>query len=112
MDIKKLQKFNKEEELKTENNASGFVAGLFKGIGNIFSSAIQMEKDGISEHIILSQIEGKTRNGKKLKMQSAIRTRIGLGNFINRDVKSRGVEPRGGHATLRGDHVALRDKSK
>ena len=85
MDNKKLQKFNEEKELEIEGGAFDFIANLFKGIGNIFSSAIQMEKDGISEHFIISQIEGKTKNGKKLKIQSAIRTRIGLDNFINHD---------------------------
>lgn len=85
MDIKELQKFNEEKELKTEDNASGFITNLFKGIGNIFNHVIQMEKDGFSKHFIISQIEGKTRNGKKLKIQSVIRTRIGLDNFINRD---------------------------
>ena len=85
MDNEELQKFYEEKKLKTEDNASGFVSNLLKGIGNIFSSAIQMEKDGISEHFIISQIEGKAKNGKKLKIQSAIRTRIGLDNFIKRD---------------------------
>lgn len=85
MDSQELQKFYEKKELKTEDDTSGFITTLFKGIGNIFSSAIQMEKNGISEHFILSQIEGKTRNGKKLKMESAIRTRIGLDNFINHD---------------------------
>ena len=88
MDSKELQKFYEEKKLKTEDDTSGFITNLFKGIGNIFSSAIQMEKDGISEHFIISQIEGKAKNGKKLKIQSAIRTKIGLDNFINRD-KSR-----------------------
>ena len=48
MDIKKVQKFNEQKELKTENDirsrgnhvtlrgASGFVSTLFKGIGNIW----------------------------------------------------------------------------
>lgn len=82
MGSEELQKFYKEKELKTEDNTSGFVINLLKGIGNIFSYVTQMEKDGISEHIILSQIEGKARNGKKLKIQSAIRTRIGLDKFF------------------------------
>lgn len=85
MDGKELSKLNEEKELKTEDNTSGFMANLFQRIGNIFSYAIQMEEDGISEHFIISQIEGKAKNGKKLKIQSAIRTRIGLDNFINRD---------------------------
>lgn len=85
MDNEEIQKFYKEKELKTEDNTSGFVSNLLKGIGNIFSYVTQMEKDGISEHFMISQIEGKTKNGKKLKIQSAIRTRIGLDNFINRD---------------------------
>lgn len=85
MDIKELQKLNEEKELRAKDDASGFITNLFKGIGNIFSSAIQMEKDGLEEYLIARQIEGTTRNGKKLKIQSVIRTRIGLGNFINRD---------------------------
>ena len=85
MDNKKLQKFNEEKELEIEGGAFDFIANLFKGIGNIFSSAIQMEKDGISEHFIISQVDGVTKNGKKLKMQYGVRTRIGLDNFINRD---------------------------
>ena len=85
MDIEKLQKLNEKKELKTEDNASGFVTNLLKGIGNILSSAIQMEKDGISEHFLISQIEGKTKNGKKLKIQYGVHTRIGLDNFIKRD---------------------------
>lgn len=85
MDNKKLQKFNEEKELEIKDGTFDFIASLFKGIGNIFSSAVQMEKDGITEHFMISQVDGKIRNGKKLKIQSAIRTRIGLGNFINRD---------------------------
>ncbi len=85
MDIKELQKLNEEKELRAKDDASGFITNLFKGIGNIFSSAIQMEKDGLKEYLIARQIEGTTQNGKKLKIQSVIRTRIGLDNFINRD---------------------------
>ena len=84
MDIEKLQKFNEDKELKTDE-VPGFITNLFKGIGNIFSSAIQMEKDGLNTHFIISQIEGKARNGKKLKMQSVIRTKIGLDDFFNRN---------------------------
>ena len=85
MGIKKVQKFEGEQKREIRANIFGLVANLFKGMGNIFGSAIQMEKNRLNEHIIISQIEGKTRSGKKLKMQSAIRTRIGLDNFINRD---------------------------
>ncbi len=85
MDIKELQKLNEEKELRAKDDVSGFITNLFKGIGNIFSSAIQMEKDGLKEYLIARQIEGTTQNGKKLKIQSVIRTRIGLDNFINRD---------------------------
>lgn len=85
MDIKELQKSNKEKELKTKDGAFDFITDLFKGIGNIFNNAIQMEKDGISEHFIISQIDGVTRRNKKFKMQYGLRTKIGLGNFINRD---------------------------
>lgn len=100
MDIKKVQKFNKKKELETENSAFNFITNLFKGIGNIFSSAIQMEKDGLSERLIIGQIEGYTKRNKRMKIKYGLRTKIGLGDFINRDIKSR------------GDQVALRDKSK
>lgn len=85
MDIKKVQKFEGEQKREIGANIFGLVANLFKGIGNIFSSAIQMEKEGLKEYLIARQIEGTTRRGKKLKIQYGIRTRIGLDNFINRD---------------------------
>lgn len=85
MDSKELQKFNEKKGLKTENGASDFITNLFRGIGNIFSSAIQMEKDGISEHFIISQVDGVTSRNKKFKMRYGIRTKIGLDNFINRN---------------------------
>ena len=64
--MKSYKNFTKKRA-KTEDNTSGFVTNLFKGIGNILSSAIQMEKDGISEHFLISQIEGKTKKWQKIK---------------------------------------------
>ena len=44
-----------------------------------------MEKDGLSEQLIIGQIEGVTRKNKKIKMQYGLHARIGLDNFINRN---------------------------
>ena len=85
MDIKKVQKFEGEQKREIRANIFGLVANLFKRIKNSLGSAILMEKEGLEEYLIASQIEGRTRNGKKLKIQSGLRTRIGLDNFINRD---------------------------
>ena len=86
MDKEKLQKLNKEGGLRTEDvSGFSFITNLFRGIGNILNHVVKMEENNLNEHILISQIEGKARNGKKLKMQYGVRTRIGLDNFIKHD---------------------------
>lgn len=72
------EKVNKYNSKGLEINSEKIAGGVFRGIGSLLDLAINLEKEGKSDHEEFGEIKGKTESGKEYRGAYGIRAKIGI----------------------------------
>jgi hypothetical protein len=73
---KKIKKQDKGG--RVEISGGKLMEGIVKGVGALLNFVVDLEKKGQSEYKEEGEIEGKTKNGKKIKGAYGFRIKVGL----------------------------------